>query len=278
MPTKRSTAQTGPLTDAGKKRSSMNARTHGLYSRALLPSEDPNEFKSLVQSLHEEWSVQGPTADLLINDIALCYYRLSRLELAKSVKSNSLFSNHLSRRDFCIRLGLELEETKKLPDWFFDTSLDNLKICKNAELLRDQCDKLRSNLSTDLVKNAQRELPILWIYVIGNEKLDKNETITKRICELMDSTSESIAVNELFRKIQKEYRYELLWLSQRERIVDLIRERQASHSIFVLTRPDWLKAEASIQRQISTNMAQLMALKLQQDRGDPEVIEALPTK
>jgi hypothetical protein len=268
--------QTGPLTDAGKKRSSMNARTHGLYSRTLLPTEDLNDFKSLVQSLHDEWGVKGPTADLLINDLALCYYRLSRLEFAKSVKSNSLFSDYLSRKDFCIRLGLEFDEAKKLPDWFFDTSLETIKTCEQAKLLLDQCDHLRKNMSPDIVKNAHKELRELWLYVMGNAKPEKDVSITKRICELMDCESESLAFGMLHKEIHKDYRYELLWISMRERIVDLIRALQAGHLIFVITRPDWLKAELSIQRQISTNMAQLMALKCQQERDDPDVIEALP--
>jgi hypothetical protein len=254
----------------------MNARTHGLYSRTLLPAEDPNDFKSLVQSLHDEWAVRGPTADLLINDLALCYYRLSRLEFAKSIKSNSLFSDQLNRKDFCIRLGLEFDEAKKLPDWFFGTSPDTVKMCEEAQLLLDECDHLRKNLSPDLVKNAHKEQPQLWLYVMGSVKPEKDESITKRICKLMDCESESLAFGMLYKEIQKDYRHELLWLSMRHRIVDLIQAQEASHLIFVITRPDWLKAESSIQRQISTNMAQLMVLKIQQDRDDPEVIEALP--
>ena len=278
MPTKRSTAQTGPLTDAGKKRSSMNARTHGLYSRTLLPSEDPNEFKSLVQSLHDEWSVNGPTADLLINDLALCYFRLSRLEYAKSVKSNSQFSDQLKRKDFGLRLGLDLDEIKKIPNWFFDTSLDNEKRCDEAKHVLNQCNHLRKNLTQEVINNAHKNLRHLWLYVMGNAKHDKDVTITKRICEIMNSESEYFAVGDLFKEIQKDYKYELLWLREKDRIIELIRVLQASHSIFVMTRPDWLKAEAAIQRQISTNIAQLMAIKLQQDRDDPEVIEALPAK
>ena len=139
-----------------------------------------------MQSLHDEWGVKGPTADLLINDLALCYYRLSRLEFAKSVKSNSLFSDHLKRKDFCIRLGLEFDEAKKLPDWFFDTSLETIKMCEQAKLLLDQCDHLRKNMSPDVVKNAHKELRELWLYVMGDAKPEKDVPFTKRICELMD--------------------------------------------------------------------------------------------
>jgi hypothetical protein len=273
MPNK-PTPQTGPLTDAGKKRSSLNARTHGLYSRTLLPSEDPNEFKSLVQNLHQEWSVHGPTADLLLNDLALCYYRLSRLEYAKSVKSNSQFSDQLNRKDFGLRLGLELDEIKKLPNWFFDTSLVNDKRCEEAKHVLNQCNHLRINLTPEVIRNAHKNLRHLWIYVMGVSKPDKDVTITKRICEMMNSESEYYALGNLFKEIQKDYKYELLWLREKDRIINLIGMLQASHSIFVMTRPDWLKAESLIQRQISTNIAQLMALRIQQDRYDPEVIEA----
>lgn len=270
--------QTGPLTDAGKKRSSMNARTHGLYSRTLLPTEDPNDFKSLVQGLHEEWRVRGPTADLLINDLALCYFRLSRLEYAKSIKSSSQFSDELKRKDFALRLGLGLDDIKKLPNWFFDTSLDNEKRCAEGKHVLDQCKYLRNNLTPEVIKNAHKNLRHLWLYVMGDAKPNNDETITKRICEIMDKDSEAYAIDNLLREIQNDYKYELLWLREKERIIDLIRMLQASHSIFVMTRPDWLKAEAAIQRQISTNLAQLMALKVQQNRDDPDVIEALPMK
>jgi hypothetical protein len=269
--------QTGPLTDAGKKRSSMNARTHGLYSRTLLPTEDQNDFRSLVQSLHEEWRVHGPTADLLINDLALCHFRLSRLECAKSVKSNSYFSDYLNRKDFALRLGLDLDEVKKLPNWFFDTSLDNDKRCDEAKHVLNQCNHLRHNLTQEVKNNAHKKLRHLWLYVMGEAVPEKDMTITKRICEMMNCTSEYYAVGDLYKEIQKDYKYELLWLREKDRIIDLLRTLQASHSIFVMTRPDWLKAESSIQRQISTNIAQLMALKILQDRDDPKMIEAQTT-
>ena len=39
------TAATGPRTDAGKQRSSLNATKHGMYSeRPVIPGEDPAEW------------------------------------------------------------------------------------------------------------------------------------------------------------------------------------------------------------------------------------------
>jgi hypothetical protein len=112
---------------------------------------------------------------------------------------------------------------------------------------------------------------------MGNIKPESDRTIVTRICEIEGIEYESLALSKYYKELLKKFRFQLLWLANRERIADLIAMLKEKRTIYIMTRTDWNKAETMIQRQISTNIAQLIALKNQQARGGPEVIEALPT-
>ena len=96
----------GPVTAEGKRRSSMNARTHGLYSRSLLGSESPQHFKSLVASMMEDWAVQCSTGELLVNQLAALVFRQSRFESARIAISESAFTEHRDIKEFCEAAGI----------------------------------------------------------------------------------------------------------------------------------------------------------------------------
>ena len=101
--------KTGPTTPEGKKRSSMNARTHGLYSSALLPSERPEEFRSLVANLCGDWRVQCTTGELLVNQLAALTYRQARFERARSAISESTFAELHNIKEFCTAAGIGVD-------------------------------------------------------------------------------------------------------------------------------------------------------------------------
>jgi len=71
---------TGPRTEAGKLRSSLNALTHGLTSRTvLLPSEDPADHERHVQDFLDEYKPQGPTERQLVQEMIDTAWRLNRV-------------------------------------------------------------------------------------------------------------------------------------------------------------------------------------------------------
>ena len=73
---------TGPTTPEGKARSSQNAIRHGLLADKAIIPDDPQEdraaFDELFRLLVIEHEPVGPTQRLLVERIAICYWRLRR--------------------------------------------------------------------------------------------------------------------------------------------------------------------------------------------------------
>ena len=75
---------TGPKTPEGKAKSSRNALKHGLLAQQILINDDdPNEktedFEQLLNDLIDELKPQGSIENLLVERIAICYWRLRRV-------------------------------------------------------------------------------------------------------------------------------------------------------------------------------------------------------
>jgi hypothetical protein len=62
---------TGPRTEEGKKRSRLNSLTHGILASALLITdgeiaEDPMEFQTLLDALHQDLAPVGALENMLV--------------------------------------------------------------------------------------------------------------------------------------------------------------------------------------------------------------------
>ncbi len=88
MPTKRQAAanrrnaqlSTGPVTEDGKARSARNATLHGLLAReAVLPEEDPNQYRAVFDALEAKLRPAGPVEEFLVREMASAQWRLRRL-------------------------------------------------------------------------------------------------------------------------------------------------------------------------------------------------------
>ena len=76
---------TGPRTEAGKLRSSLNALRHGLTARsAVLPSEDPVAYQQHCRQLQNEYQPDTPTETLLVQQLADTSWRLNRIPLLEA--------------------------------------------------------------------------------------------------------------------------------------------------------------------------------------------------
>jgi hypothetical protein len=70
---------TGPITEAGKAVSRMNALTHGCRSETvILRSEDPAEYLTLIQSWFDQYNPQTPAERILVNQTAHAQWYLQR--------------------------------------------------------------------------------------------------------------------------------------------------------------------------------------------------------
>jgi hypothetical protein len=84
-----SALSTGPKTNAGKQVVGKNALKHGLLSKEIVITkgegqEDPNEYKNLLSRLVDDLDPEGPLEEMLVERIAVCYWRLRRAVVAEN--------------------------------------------------------------------------------------------------------------------------------------------------------------------------------------------------
>jgi hypothetical protein len=78
---------TGPLTEEGKQRSSMNAMTHGIFSTIpLLPGENLEQFKLLEEEIIKAYQPMDAMECLLVQRLYLTCMRQIRLREAEAAK------------------------------------------------------------------------------------------------------------------------------------------------------------------------------------------------
>jgi hypothetical protein len=74
-----SSRSTGPLTQTGKERSSLNAFKHGLTSsKIVLPGEDPAEYDAFRADILEQYQPANAIEQILVEELAAAGWRLNR--------------------------------------------------------------------------------------------------------------------------------------------------------------------------------------------------------
>jgi hypothetical protein len=92
---------TGPSSEVGRRRASLNRLLHGLRaSTPVLPGEDPNELDELVRKVTNDTQPQGVIERFMAERIALGMWRLRRAERAElGVLVNHLLTIEAKRAD-----------------------------------------------------------------------------------------------------------------------------------------------------------------------------------
>jgi len=109
---------TGPRTAKGKRRSSQNARKHGLYSNAnffwdaaIALGEDPRDFERLLKGLVLARQPADTLEMVLVEDIALLVWKKARLDRAEAaVQVCNLQKHDLERRKQFVQVGREISD------------------------------------------------------------------------------------------------------------------------------------------------------------------------
>jgi hypothetical protein len=82
----------GPVTEAGKRRSSLNAIRHGLTGRVVvLPTEDLNQYQTFARELVDSLHPQTPLERQLAQTVADQQWRLNRI---RSIEDGMLGCGH----------------------------------------------------------------------------------------------------------------------------------------------------------------------------------------
>ena len=136
---------TGPITQAGRRRVSLNALRHGLTGHTVvLPSEDLAAYQKHCGEFHTELKPQGLLESKCVQTIADTYWRLDRIRAME----NSLF-------------GLAAnQESEMSPDPLIDCALAQAKsLEQHSDLLtRLSLYEHRFNRTLEKAKTELRDL------------------------------------------------------------------------------------------------------------------------
>lgn len=91
---------TGPKSPAGKERVRRNAMKHGLLAREAVicagdGKESRAEFDALLRSLAAEFRPEGAVEEMLVERIAVCYWRLRRVLRCEVGEIRAALDTHL---------------------------------------------------------------------------------------------------------------------------------------------------------------------------------------
>ena len=101
---------TGPRTAAGKARSCLNARKHGLYARDQSPSaEEAEQIDRLTECYRRRLRPQDAIEEGLIRRLALTQFQLSRISILEAALLNSAIAKARGRyEDLPLAIGQAL--------------------------------------------------------------------------------------------------------------------------------------------------------------------------
>jgi hypothetical protein len=115
---------TGPRTDSGKQRSSLNALRHGLTAaRAVLPSEDQSAYDAHCRGFFDEYHPATPTETQLTQELADTAWRLNRIPALEAALLDHTDSDIVDSYRALATLGTHYQRLSRQ----FQKSLDMLR-------------------------------------------------------------------------------------------------------------------------------------------------------
>jgi len=132
---------TGPRTDSGKQRSSLNALRHGLTAAcAVLPSEDRAAYDAHRRGFFDEYKPATPTETQLVIELADTAWRMNRIPLLEAdLLSAGLLANGPSPQTLVPQLatlGLHYQRLSRQ----FQKAVDKLREIQTDRAQRERRD------------------------------------------------------------------------------------------------------------------------------------------
>ncbi len=159
---------TGPITETGKKKSSLNALRHGLTGQiVVMPTEDLAAYQLHLQSFTDEYAPKGATESNLVQALADTSWRLNRVAALETNLLTLGIANGGNPIDDAMSIVAALESQSK--------ALSNLSM--HSQRLSRQFERTVAQLR-DLQKTRRAE-----------EKQDLNSLLD--IIEMYDSKGET---------------------------------------------------------------------------------------
>jgi hypothetical protein len=154
---------TGPKTEAGKKRSSLNAYRHGLTGQTIiLPAEDLHAYQAFTRTFFAEYKPVGTTEKQLVQSLADTSWRLNRVAalennligLGFDEHSNSITTEHPEIHAGLVIIEAMREQTPALAVLGLHTARLSRHFEKTLKQLNDAQEKRRATEATRLSEAA----------------------------------------------------------------------------------------------------------------------------
>lgn len=138
---------TGPKTKLGKVKISQNALKHGILSSAIINEsknlgENTKEFVLLRQRLADDLQPEGILEEMLVDKVAICYWRLLRAVRAE----NGLIRLQTDNLDFKEFIKVADEAKKQMRFKLLTRFDDRLKNSISAQWTIDELEQIKKNL------------------------------------------------------------------------------------------------------------------------------------
>src|SRR5712664_3611375 len=154
---------TGPKTEAGKKRSSLNAYRHGLTGQTIiLPAEDLVAYQDFTRTFFDDYKPVGTLEKQLVQSLADTSWRLNRVAalehnligLGFDEHSDSISTEHPEAHAALVIIEAMREQARPLAVLGLHTARLSRHFEQNLKQLNDAHEKRRSIESTHLLEVA----------------------------------------------------------------------------------------------------------------------------
>jgi hypothetical protein len=273
---------TGPRTELGKRRASLNATKHGVFSRVtVLKGESRAEYESLLKGLWEALQPEGTLEEVLVEKLATILWRHRRLIVAEGaeIRKNVEFLewDHQNQQQE------KAEETGNSSMLKYEGGL--IRKIQNPGVLKrclELLAKLRQGIETDGFAPEQDNVILERIYgEYGEDQL--RETLydtyvtwleTSRASEEERQREGYASPQECVRRVLQEMDREIRGLKRDEKTRASINAERNKLEILRRSVPNspgldrLLRYEASLDRALERTLSQLERLQRMR-RGQP---------
>ena len=154
---------TGPKTEAGKKRSSLNAYRHGLTGQTIiLPAEDLDAYQAFTRTFFNDYKPVGTIEKQLVQSLADTSWRLNRVAalehnligLGFNENSNSISTEHPEAHAALVTIAALREQTPALAILSLHTARLSRHFKETLKQLNDAQEKRRATEAQQLSEAA----------------------------------------------------------------------------------------------------------------------------
>jgi hypothetical protein len=163
---------TGPRTEEGKQKSSLNALRHGLTGQiVIMPTDDLQAYRRHLDSFNKEYYPEGATEEHLVQSLADTSWRLNRVAaLESNVLSLGVTSDDPLKNAMAIAEALA-SQTKALANLSMHTQRLSRQFERTVNQLRALQQECRIKQSVEL----DRLVSIIKMYEAKGEPFDREQ-------------------------------------------------------------------------------------------------------